>query len=182
MIGPVLLSAVLASAFASDHVHDAPGAFLTGNIKNIVVLVNADRLGRLTRTRSSDPSVVGHSATSEVHTVVVVHAADESTTPDEHGAWLSHALIGAYVAASATDLSTTMFCRGAKSCVELNPALRPLQDRPLAFGLVKGAASAAIAYLLIRVHRTHPRVVRVVAGVLAAGSFAIAIRNEREAR
>jgi hypothetical protein len=106
----------------------------------------------------------------------------QTVNSNEKGAWLSHALIGAYVAASATDLSTTMFCRGAKSCVELNPALRPLQDRPLAFGLVKGAASAAIAYLLIRVHRTHPRVVRVVAGVLAAGSFAIAIRNEREAR
>jgi hypothetical protein len=158
MIGPVLLSAVMSWQMASGC--SARPCFMT-------VLSDADCC---------------ESDSAAIRRVNAASAADESTTPDEHGAWLSHALIGAYVAASATDLSTTMFCRGAKSCVELNPALRPLQDRPLAFGLVKGAASAAIAYLLIRVHRTHPRVVRVVAGVLAAGSFAIAVRNEREAR
>jgi hypothetical protein len=161
MIGPVLLSAVMSWQM---HVRLVECDRACHGINEVPLRLTSLLVGRAGSIRTT------------------ASAADESTTPDEHGAWLSHALIGAYVAASATDLSTTMFCRGAKSCVELNPALRPLQDRPLAFGLVKGAASAAIAYLLIRVHRTHPRVVRVVAGVLAAGSFAIAVRNEREAR
>jgi hypothetical protein len=170
VIGPVLLSAVMSWQMAGSDPANAPTAaqFLTAAVAV---------------WPSGTPIFTPREAQTGLRVSIhAASAADEFTTPDEHGAWLSHALIGAYVAASATDLSTTMFCRGAKSCVELNPALRPLQDRPLAFGLVKGAASAAIAYLLIRVHRTHPRVVRVVAGVLAAGSFAIAIRNEREAR
>jgi hypothetical protein len=96
---------------------------------------------------------------------------------EERGARITHGLIGAYIAGAGADLSTTQRCLGAGTCHELNPALKPVL-----FGTVKMAVAAAIAAVLIKNHEQHPKVVRWIAGTLAASSVYIAVRNTRTAR
>lgn len=100
----------------------------------------------------------------------------------EPGATLTHLAIGASITAAGMDLATSMHCLGARTCREVNPLLRPLEGQPLAFGAVKGASSALVAWLLLRYHREHPRLVRVVALALTASSTYIAVRNTRLVR
>jgi hypothetical protein len=101
---------------------------------------------------------------------------------EERGARITHGLIGAYIAGAGADLSTTQRCLGAGTCHELNPALKPLENKPVLFGTVKMAVAAAIAAVLIKNHEQHPKVVRWIAGTLAASSVYIAVRNTRTAR
>ena len=97
-----------------------------------------------------------------------------------HEPTLLHALIGAAMVAHGADLATTMYCRGARTCAEANPALRWLQDDPVAFAAVKMGLAAGTSYALLRLHRSHPRIVTVMA-VAQVGAFSyVAWRNRRQ--
>lgn len=98
---------------------------------------------------------------------------------EERGARLTHGLIGSYIVASAMDLSTTQRCLGAGTCREANPLLRPLEDMPLTFAAAKTAVAVGVAIILIKQHTKHPRIVRLIAVSLTAGSLYIAVRNTR---
>jgi hypothetical protein len=83
------------------------------------------------------------------------------------------------LAAHGADLWSTGKCIGAGTCHEINPALRPLEGSGVAFGAVKMAIAGAQVYALERLHRKSRAWGRISAFALAAGTFAIAVRNNR---
>jgi hypothetical protein len=50
----------------------------------------------------------------------------------------------AYGGLVGADVGITMRCVGAGTCAEANPLLRPLQDKPVAFGFSKTAFQTAV--------------------------------------
>lgn len=86
------------------------------------------------------------------------------------------------LAAHGADLWSTGKCIGAGRCHEINPALRPLEGSGIAFGVVKMGIAGAQVYALEQLHRKSRTWGRIAAFALAAGTFAIAIRNNRVAK
>lgn len=75
-------------------------------------------------------------------------------------AWL-HGAIAAAVTASMTDLAVTEYGLGSGALRELNPVLR--QGGPVSTGIVKGATTASSALLLLKLHKTHPKIALIFA-------------------
>lgn len=71
--------------------------------------------------------------------------------------WPTHLAIASYMTLQGSDLATTAYVLGAGTGRELNPILAPFSDRPVVFGAVKMGAATASSYLLLRLHRTRPR-------------------------
>jgi hypothetical protein len=181
VIGPVLLSALLLAPCASN-LRPCPPASFAESYVDFVALANGGREHTLaTATTGLSNASVGNVQFIGNPRGVAVIGPHSDSVAEEPGAWLSHLAIGAYIASSFMDAMTTAHCLGAQRCNEANPALAPFQHSPLAFGLVKGIATAGVGYLLVRLHRGHPRLTQVVAAVLAAGSAYIAVRNVKTA-
>lgn len=58
---------------------------------------------------------------------------------------------------SVVDLWLTLDCRAQGVCAEANPILRPFQDRPVVFGVVKTGLDGLNTVALARLRTTHPR-------------------------
>lgn len=92
---------------------------------------------------------------------------------------VDHTLIGVLMIAMGIDMTTTMYCTGARLCEEANPLLRPLQDTPVGFGLVKTSVAVAQAALSLKYHARH-RSVRWIT-ILSIGFYSwVIIHNTRQ--
>lgn len=85
--------------------------------------------------------------------------------PEPHRGWL-HVAIGAHVLAQFADISTTEYALGTGRYREANPLMRGIANRPIRASLVKGGYAVGTSYLLLKLHRSHPR----LAFGIAAGS------------
>lgn len=79
----------------------------------------------------------------------------EKLTPTGDG-WPLHIALGSFMTLSGADLSETMFCLGARTCLEANPVFLPFTHSPLAAGAVKMSLASAVSAALLRLHRDHP--------------------------
>lgn len=68
----------------------------------------------------------------------------------------THLAIGAYLAASGADLSTTEYAIGAKQGTEANPAFAPFVGKPWAAGVFKMSVAAGTSWALLKLHKEHP--------------------------
>lgn len=89
--------------------------------------------------------------------------------------------IGAFAISTTADLATTEFCIGRGSCEEANPIFRPLENKPLAMGIGKGAGAVLIGDVLLRQRKDHPKRTAVIAAALAGAYFGLAVHNARYA-
>lgn len=96
-------------------------------------------------------------------------------SPSDPG-WL-HAAVAGSIIAHAADISTTMYCRGARTCSEANPALRWLQDQPIAFAAAKMTVAVGMNYALLRLHKRHPKLTLALALAQVGGYGYISYRN-----
>lgn len=110
--------------------------------------------------------------------LVAVLCASLAPAQTREGVGLHVALV-AFVAAEGADLSTTMYCAGAKTCREANPVFAPFVRRPVAAGAFKMGTAAIAAWLLLHEHERHPRLTFWIATIGAAGFSAIATHNSR---
>lgn len=88
----------------------------------------------------------------------------------------------AFWAGHGADLFTTAHCLGAKTCREVNPILRPLENHDYALGAVKLGLAAGQGYALDKLRERNPRLATVMTFVFAGVSFGIAARNARTAK
>lgn len=95
---------------------------------------------------------------------------------------LLHAALIALSAAHGADLATTEYCLGRGTCRESNPVLRPFERQPLALGSIKMAVAAANVAILVKAHRSHPKIVLWIAAGEAAVFTAVALHNARLGR
>ena len=92
---------------------------------------------------------------------------------------LIHGAIGASIVAHATDISTTMYCRGARKCEEWNPVLKWAQDEPILFAATKMGVAVGINYALIKLHKKHPKVVFTLAVAQTIGYGLLSYHNSK---
>ena len=95
--------------------------------------------------------------------------------------WL-HAALGAFMAAQGADLASSMWCRGAATCQEANPILRPMQDAPVGFGATKMTIAAGQTWLLLRMHNEHPKLALILTLSGTALYTGLALRNATTGR
>ena len=95
---------------------------------------------------------------------------------------LIHSAIGASIVAHATDISTTMYCRGARKCEEVNPALRWLQDEPIPFAVAKMGVAVGMNALLLKMHKKHPKLVFGLTVAQTIGYGYISYHNSKSLR
>lgn len=92
-----------------------------------------------------------------VATMIVALGVTPARAQGASDGWPTHLAIGSYMTLQGADLSTTMYVLGAKRGVEANALLAPFSNKPVAFGIIKMGAASASSYLLLRLHRTRPR-------------------------
>ena len=63
------------------------------------------------------------------------------------------------------DLATTEYLLGSKKGREANLFLAPFSTNPVAFGAVKMGTAATTSYLLLRIHKKHPKLAFILANV-----------------
>ena len=89
----------------------------------------------------------------------------------------------AAVTAHGADIATSCYCLGAKTCHELNPALRWAEDKPLAFGAAKmGIATGTLLASAALARRGHRKTALIVNIAQAVVFTSIALRNARTTR
>jgi hypothetical protein len=96
----------------------------------------------------------------------------------------AHLVIGAYVVAGFADTAQTAYCLGAKTCIEANPVLRPLMgigdQKGVARALtVKGLWHVGGSYLLLRMHKEHPKLAFWTGVAMASAQTAVVVHNAR---
>lgn len=101
------------------------------------------------------------------------------TATAEHHARLTHAAIGAHVVAQFADISTTQYALGTQRYREANPVLRQFGTGPVRMALVKGSYAVGTSYLLLKLHRTRPKLAFTLAVVSAVTTSYVAARNAR---
>ena len=104
-------------------------------------------------------------------------AAQTSDETSKSGNTPFHIALGAFGAAQGADLATTMYALGRGGLQEANPVFSSLSDHPALAGATKMGVAAATAFLLLKVHATHPRLAFWLSTVGASAYSAIAIRN-----
>lgn len=92
---------------------------------------------------------------------------------------ISHISIAAMNIAQFADLSTTMYMSGKGGFEEANPLLKSFEHSPISMALVKGGLATLSSYLLIRMHKKHPKLVIVTSSLIAIGTGYIAYRNSQ---
>ena len=109
--------------------------------------------------------------------LLVATPAFAQSADDEPHARFTHAAIAVFVAASGADLATTMYALGSRTGQEGNVLFAPLVGTPWLAGTVKMGVDAGIAWGLVKLHRTHPKIA--AAAALAGGGvyFAVAAHN-----
>jgi len=93
-----------------------------------------------------------------------------------------HLALAGMMAAHGADLSTTMYCLGAETCHEANPFFAPLTRHPAAAGAVKMGIAAGTAWVLLRHHEEHPKLVFWTSVGLTAFYTGVVIHNARLGR
>ena len=96
--------------------------------------------------------------------------------------WPTHVAIGAYMTLQGIDNSVTMYLVGARLAREVNPILAPFMNRPIAFGAVKMGTAAATSYLLLRMHRKHPKRAFWLAAAGSGLYLGVVVHNARALR
>lgn len=87
------------------------------------------------------------------------------------------------IAAHTADITTTAYCLGARSCREMNPALRWTESRPVVLGLAKGAMAGALQLIPYHLQKRGHRKAAFWFNVgQTIGFTALAIRNARHGR
>lgn len=89
---------------------------------------------------------------------------------------IDHTLIGSLMVLQGTDISTSMYCIGARLCTEANPLLRPLQDTPVGFGVVKMSLAVVQSAVFLKLHAKHPRLVRWLT-IASIGFYAYVVQH-----
>lgn len=87
--------------------------------------------------------------------------------------------LGLYIGGQFTDATLTEYELGRGGYREVNPLFAGIQNRPLLFGIVKGAVTYESARAILGVHRRHPREAFVLAAVLAGVQAAVTWHNAR---
>jgi hypothetical protein len=102
-------------------------------------------------------------------------------TIEQNSKWehISYISIGLLNIAQFADLSTTMYMSGKGGFKEANPILRPYFDKPIRMALIKGGLTTLSSYLLIRLHKKHPKLVTFISTILASGIGYIAYQNSK---
>ena len=113
-------------------------------------------------------------ATLLIATPAAAQASDDTSKPDSTSL---HIALGAFGAAQGADLATTMYALGRGGLREANPVFRSLSDHPALAGATKMGVAAATAFLLLKVHATHPRLAFWLSTAGAGAYSAIAIHN-----
>jgi len=84
--------------------------------------------------------------------------------------WPVNVAIGSYMTLQGADLSVTSYMLGARSAREMNPLLAPFSDKPVVFGAVKMGIATGTSFMLLRLHREHPKLAFVMA-VIGSGVY-----------
>ena len=85
----------------------------------------------------------------------------------------------AAIAAHGSDLATTEYCLGAKTCHETNPFLLRF-DNPIAFGAVKMGSAGLALWVTAKVHDAHhERIALLMNMVTTVGLGMVAAHNAR---
>lgn len=98
--------------------------------------------------------------------------------PESHPG-LIHAAVAAHVIAHFADISVTQYAIGTGRYHEANPLLSGWAGGPIQMAIVKGGIAVGTSYLLLRIHKSHPKLTFVLAVASAAGTSYIAARNSR---
>ena len=112
---------------------------------------------------------------------VPVSVVQDIVDAQDHGDGVLKGLLWASAMAGVADLSRSMFEFGAKRAVEANPLLRPYQDRPEVFALLKGAADSAVLYGLWRIGKKNRRGAILGAALYLGARVAVCVHNYRTA-
>ena len=96
--------------------------------------------------------------------------------------WPTHLAIGTYMTLNGMDLATTEYLLGAGKAREANPVLAPFSSSPVAFGAVKMGTASLTSYLLLRIHKTHPKWAFVLANIGNMVYAGVVYHNSRLAR
>lgn len=112
---------------------------------------------------------------------VPVSVVQDIVDAQDHGDGVLKGLLWASAMAGVADLSRSMFEFGAKRAVEANPLLRPYQDRPEVFALLKGAADSVVIYGLWRIGTKNRRGAILGAALYLGARVAVCVHNYRTA-
>ena len=96
--------------------------------------------------------------------------------------WPTHIAIGTYMTLNGMDLATTEYLLGAGKAREANPILAPFSSNPVAFGAVKMGTASLTSYLLLRMHKAHPKWAFVLANIGNVVYAGVVYHNSRLAR
>lgn len=96
-----------------------------------------------------------------------------------NGSWPTHLAIGTFMTAQGTDLSTSMYLLGSNQGREANPLLAPFADKPVVFGALKMGLGSTASYLILRIHKTHPKLAFALAAVGASIYIGATVHNAR---
>jgi hypothetical protein len=133
------------------------------------------RVGRSSRTDGGGSS--GDSTEQADDSLASIHPAIIRRFPSDRAYRL--ALAGA-VTAHGLDATSSAWCLGAGTCREINPVLRPLSDKPLAFGAAKmGIAAASLLATDALRRRGHRKAAFWIAVGQGIAFSYIAVRNVR---
>jgi len=90
---------------------------------------------------------------------------------------LLHSLLAAVMVLEGADIASSMYCLGADECAERNRVMFGLQDHPVLFGSVKMALATASVLVVLKTHKTHPKVALVVSAMLATLYAGVVVHN-----
>jgi len=98
--------------------------------------------------------------------------------------WQMKALLSAKMVSAAADVGTSMYAFGQQGdrFREANPALRWVQDKPVAFSVVKMGLEVGVGLLAWELHKTHPRLAKCLLLGSTLGTVAIVASNARQLR
>lgn len=91
----------------------------------------------------------------------------------------ARAAILVYGVGQMSDGFVTAWGLGSGELREMNPLLSWAEDRPAAMGIAKGALAAGSIYVLVKLHRKHPKATFWTAVGLGALQAYITVRNVR---
>ncbi len=111
-------------------------------------------------------------------TLVLAALLLQTTTSEK----IAHVAIAGHVVANFADVSSTEWALGKGAFREANPLLKWASKDPIPMAIAKGSYAAGTAYLLLRLHKSHPKLA-ILAAVTSAGLTGyVAHRNAQLAR